>query len=251
MAPFKKSSLNFFVDILSYISFILLATTGFLMYFVLPSGTGFRYQVWGLDRHQWGDIHFWASIFFLATILLHVVLHWKWIWIMIRGKGHEGLTRRGVYGVAGAVIVLILFSLPLLGPIEYNNSRSFRALRKELPVKNQRIQPEKADMERYDRIEKPAVRGGRYQAQSDDIQQPAHSDDCLEKDSDRRGFGNSPIQGNMSLQEVSDNTGVPVDHLIAKLNLPKNVSRRENLGRLRRFYGFHMQDVRQVVDEYK
>ncbi|MFC2125813.1 DUF4405 domain-containing protein [Bacteroidota bacterium] len=249
MARFKKSSLNLLVDILSYVSFVLLATTGFLMYFVLPSGTGFRYQVWGLDRHQWGDVHFWASIFFLATILLHLILHWRWIWIMIRGKGNTGISRRGIAGITGSVIVLILFSLPLLGPIQQNDSRGYRALRKEIPVKRNNIPPEKEDYIQ-DEI-RDDRRGGRYRTQSNDVQLPAHEDDCLEIGSGRQGFGNSPIRGNMSLQEVSDNTDVPVDHIIAKLQLPKNVSRYENLGQLRRTYGFHMQDVRQAVDDYK
>lgn len=33
----------------------------------------------GLDRHGWGDIHFYAAILFLITLILHLYFHWAWI----------------------------------------------------------------------------------------------------------------------------------------------------------------------------
>jgi len=55
------------------------------------------------------------------------------------------------------------------------------------------------------------------------------------------------ITGQMSLVEIETRTGVPAQKIIEKLGLPQHVSRRENIGRLRRRYGFTLQDVREIV----
>jgi LysM repeat protein len=55
------------------------------------------------------------------------------------------------------------------------------------------------------------------------------------------------ITGQMSLFEIESRTGVPASKIIEKLRLPPNVSRRQNIGRLRRQYGFTLQDVRDIV----
>jgi hypothetical protein len=55
------------------------------------------------------------------------------------------------------------------------------------------------------------------------------------------------ITGQMSLYEVEKLTGIPSQKIIEKLGLPQNVPRSENLGRLRRRYGFTIQEARDVV----
>jgi len=61
----------------------------------------------------------------------------------------------------------------------------------------------------------------------------------------------SSTRGMMTLQEVEDLTGVPSAYLLEHLGLPQNVSPDERLGRLRRTYGFTMQDVRRIVTAYR
>jgi len=55
------------------------------------------------------------------------------------------------------------------------------------------------------------------------------------------------ITGQMSLCEIEKRSGVPAQKIIEKLGLPQNVSRQENIGRLRRRYRFTLQDVRDIV----
>jgi hypothetical protein len=55
------------------------------------------------------------------------------------------------------------------------------------------------------------------------------------------------ITGQMSLYEIERRTGVSAQKIIEKLRLPPNVSQRQNIGRLRRQYGFTLQDVRDIV----
>ena len=58
------------------------------------------------------------------------------------------------------------------------------------------------------------------------------------------------IHGSMTLRDVEELTGVPVDHIIASLSLPADVPRDERLGRLRRSYGFEIDDIRRIVGGY-
>lgn len=89
----RRTTLNFIVDLISFVDLLLLAVTGAIMKWVLPPGSGgghgygFRRgrdpgevkALLGLDRHDWGDIHFVLALLFLILILLHLILHWTWI----------------------------------------------------------------------------------------------------------------------------------------------------------------------------
>jgi mono/diheme cytochrome c family protein len=53
--------------------------TGYILFFALPPGTNKSLSLWGLTRHQWGQIHFWVSVGLLAVLLVHLALHWQWV----------------------------------------------------------------------------------------------------------------------------------------------------------------------------
>ncbi len=55
------------------------------------------------------------------------------------------------------------------------------------------------------------------------------------------------ITGRMTLYDIGRKTGIPARRIADKLNLPSNVSLDETLGRMRRRYGFTVQDVRDVI----
>jgi len=59
-----------------------MAGTGLLLAFRLPPGSrgGRGLSAWGLARHEWGDWHTWLCYAFLALILAHLALHWRWFW---------------------------------------------------------------------------------------------------------------------------------------------------------------------------
>ncbi len=40
-------------------------------------------QLWGLTRHDWGDVHFWLAIALLVLALVHVALHWAWVCALV------------------------------------------------------------------------------------------------------------------------------------------------------------------------
>jgi len=81
----KKAKLNLIIDALLLLGLAAITGIGFLMKNVLIPGY-MRREIygrnvelffWGLDRHQWGAIHFIIGVVFLVLIVLHIVLHWQ------------------------------------------------------------------------------------------------------------------------------------------------------------------------------
>jgi hypothetical protein len=114
----SKSSVNFVVDTIAFVAILFLASTGILVRFVLPAGSGHFMQLWGMDRHEWGQIHFWIAVALVVLLVLHIVLHWSWVIGMVKGRSGK---RKGLR--VGAAIVLFsvflaLASVPFLGKVE-------------------------------------------------------------------------------------------------------------------------------------
>ncbi len=98
----KRPSLNFVVDLLGFINLLCLAFTGYVMMYIMPHGSGggqgrqFRggtggdhqqiKEFFSQTRHQWSDIHFYVAISFLILMLIHIILHWKWIKCYLKSK---------------------------------------------------------------------------------------------------------------------------------------------------------------------
>jgi hypothetical protein len=82
----KRVKYNALINIAGFAAFVVLAVTGLVVLLFLPTGTGGRGSgygpsalVLGMGRHEWGDIHNFAGIVFIAIVGLHLVLHWRWI----------------------------------------------------------------------------------------------------------------------------------------------------------------------------
>lgn len=88
----KRSRVNFVVDALITVGFLLVAISGVVL---LAAGQG-GYQggrnphavreALALSRWTWRSLHDWGAAAFAGGVLLHIGLHWKWIVCMIRSK---------------------------------------------------------------------------------------------------------------------------------------------------------------------
>lgn len=80
--PSFRTLLPRILNALLWLVFCAMAGTGLLLAFRLPPGSrgGRGLSAWGMSRHEWGDWHTWLSYAFLALILVHLVLHWRWFW---------------------------------------------------------------------------------------------------------------------------------------------------------------------------
>jgi len=84
MINMDKTKINYFIDVLLIISFIVVAITSIIIFFFLPSGVRQAgYQTFlGMTKHTWSNIH---TIFGFAMIILslvHLILHFKWLTVM-------------------------------------------------------------------------------------------------------------------------------------------------------------------------
>jgi hypothetical protein len=111
------------VDGLSFGAFVFLTSTGVLVRYILPPGSGRFTTLWGLDRHDWGNIHFWVALAFFACLSAHLFLHWKWIVSVLNGKKKEGSGVRVALGIVGVITGLALAFAPFLAPVEKTISK--------------------------------------------------------------------------------------------------------------------------------
>ena len=118
----KRPNVNFTVDCLGFAGFVLLSATGVLTRYVLPPGSGRSTTVWTLDRHEWGSLHFWIAVAFLAVLACHLFLHWRWIATLLRGRPREGSGARVAIGTVGLLALLALVIAPFLSPVERSGS---------------------------------------------------------------------------------------------------------------------------------
>jgi hypothetical protein len=62
------------------------AVSGFLMWLVIPGGgyrgsrgTELTDNIFLWPRHTWIDLHDWVAVALLVMLIIHLILHWKWI----------------------------------------------------------------------------------------------------------------------------------------------------------------------------
>lgn len=89
----SRNTMNFILDLVSFLNLLGLTFTGFVMKYILPPGTGgsgrilrgstgrgIRAQeLLSMTRHEWGSIHFYLAIVFVVLMITHIILHWRWI----------------------------------------------------------------------------------------------------------------------------------------------------------------------------
>jgi hypothetical protein len=102
----NKAVVNFTVDVLAFAAFVFLAASGCLIEFRLPAGSGHFLQIWGMDRHEWGQIHFWTAIVLVGALLIHLYLHWRWVVTMLKGNSHTATTVRMLLALVCFVVLL-------------------------------------------------------------------------------------------------------------------------------------------------
>ena len=114
----KTPKKRFLIDILAFISFVFLTSTGVLLVYILPPGSGRSNTIWQLDRHEWGDIHFYFAVSFLAILSYHVIQHWRWILSLVKGKQRSYSRNRIALGLVGLFALLAIAVAPLLTRVE-------------------------------------------------------------------------------------------------------------------------------------
>jgi hypothetical protein len=236
----RRNTLNFVVDTVTLLTMLLMISTGLLLKFVLPPrrGTGAYQMLWGWDRHDWGDVHFWTAVVLGGLLLLHVALHWKWVCATTRQFLQHGEERvpltpasiRNIYGVA----FLALIAAVIGGVLWFASAKVQIGRAEHEGGRGQRVAPATGGYGR-----------GGWQTDRQGDERGSGAGHAVRESDDFH------IRGSTTLGEIERMTGVSVAGLRAELNLPEDVSPDERLGQLRRDHGFEMSDVREAVQRLR
>ena len=94
----RKATRNYLLDAVQGLLFLAQATSGSVLWFVLPrSHSG---QGWGLSRgaydstfifarHTWLDIHKYLAVALLVAVIVHLTLHRQWVISMTKSYFRE------------------------------------------------------------------------------------------------------------------------------------------------------------------
>ena len=116
----KRVTLNFLIDLVSLLVMLGLAATGLIVRYVLPAGSGGGGRgagrtLWGLGRHDWGDVHWWLALAGVGLLVVHVALHWTWVCALVRrwvwsangGPVGRAAARRRLFAGVGLLAVAV------------------------------------------------------------------------------------------------------------------------------------------------
>jgi len=114
----KRTSYRAMTSLVVTWSFVVSTVTGVVLY-ITPEGriaNWTLWELWGLAKDGWGDLHVIFSILFVIVGVAHLVYNWKPFktYMTARAAGHVHV-KRTVYGslaVAAAFLVLTLAYLP-------------------------------------------------------------------------------------------------------------------------------------------
>ena len=114
----KKTSYRAMTSLVTTWSFAIATVTGVVLY-IVPEGRVANWtiwELWGLTKSGWADMHVIFSIVFVCVGIAHLVYNWKPFknYMAERASGHVHVSRT-VYGslaIAGVFFGLTLFNLP-------------------------------------------------------------------------------------------------------------------------------------------
>jgi hypothetical protein len=87
-----------------------------------------------MDRHEWGQIHFWIALALMGALALHLFLHWRWIVCMVKGRPREGSGVRVALAIVGVLALAGLAAAPFLGQVEHTGEPPHRMRSGEQPT---------------------------------------------------------------------------------------------------------------------
>jgi membrane protein implicated in regulation of membrane protease activity len=74
-----RSSKLWIVNVISFILFIILCSTGLINWLALPKGYEARGSFLVSLRHFFIAFHEWTALVFMIVVAVHIVLHWPYI----------------------------------------------------------------------------------------------------------------------------------------------------------------------------
>lgn len=109
----NKTLVNFWLDALLLVLFLVIAWELAVLRFAFPKGASDHWRLLGHTAADWQDLVFNTFCVFAAGIMLHVMLHWQWIMVTIQTRMlHRKATRDdGSQTMIGVILLFVLIHL--------------------------------------------------------------------------------------------------------------------------------------------
>jgi hypothetical protein len=217
----KRTNLNFVIDGVAFAALLVLLSSGMVLEFQLPPGSGERVPMgsgrgawshpvvtlWGWTRHEWGAFHYWGALALCGVLAAHVLLHWKWILGVVRGKPNNASGFRLGVGAVSLAFFTFLCAAPLM-------SASRTVPRSELSSS-----PSAAEGA-------PSTVGANATAHDDEFQ---------------------ALRGSMTFRQIAEATKVSPDDVMKALGLAAETDADERAGQYLRRHNLTMSDLRNAL----
>jgi hypothetical protein len=279
----NKNIWKYLVDTFLFIFLFGIAVIGILMAFFLAEGPTVNDQgkyFLGLHRHQWGDIHLILSLAFTALVIIHLILEWSWIKAQSRRlfKNKAPLIIGLTVAASFFTIFFIWAFMPKDSPLYSNYGRRngefgrSRIVEQSVPAATSIPAPVPSPAPSIIEQQKKASVPGKSSEKSlsgaaNNQQKPekeievksesypaVHLHEETQEHEDKLVHGRLEedtsgivITGQMCLRDIELKTGINTKTIIQGMGLPANVSEFDHLGRLRKSYGFSIQELRDFI----
>ena len=101
----RKAARNYIVDLVMFVLALLEVISGFVLWLVLSKGGGhmggrglITEATFLWPRGTWIVLHNWVAVALLVGVVLHLVLHWRWIVYMTRLFWTQKNNQEGLVG---------------------------------------------------------------------------------------------------------------------------------------------------------
>jgi len=92
----RKAARNFYLAVVMFLLGLVEVVSGFILWLALPGGGGYMGGR-GVDsaasflwsRGTWLDLHIWVGVAVVIMVVIHLVLHWRWIVSVTKRLGME------------------------------------------------------------------------------------------------------------------------------------------------------------------
>ncbi len=80
-----KAGINFWIDILAFLTFLICTVSGWALMAIRPGEHGAQTGLlssevlWGISRFEWMNLHNLIGWIFVALVAVHLVMHWRWV----------------------------------------------------------------------------------------------------------------------------------------------------------------------------
>ncbi len=257
----SKGKWNFIIDAIMFVLMAAIAGLGLLIKYVLLPGTErwIKYgrsvdlTFWGLDRHDWGRIHLILALVLVALLALHIILHWK-LTVSLFKNLISGKKSRIISTIFLVVITVVLVVFPFFIQVDVYDTATGRERFHSL---SEGVTPDATETIIPAEIETKTPDKNKSEGESLEIEKPVqkieeHKERLEHEEHEHHNIDPSiEVKGYMTLSEISRKYNIPENHFKSKLDLPSSVSGSDQLGHLRKQYGFKMSEIELIISNYK